>query len=72
VLTTHGGGLCSRGHAFLAESSCYRAQDYDYSHKDPRPSACTEVTAVAHPIEGDGLEHNQQVTPNTGDCLPLY
>jgi hypothetical protein len=26
-----------------------------------------ELTAIAHPIEGDGLEHNQ-VTPNTGDC----
>jgi hypothetical protein len=50
------GGLCSHGHAFVLS---HRAQDYDYSHKDPRPSDCTEVTAIAHPIEGDGLEHNQ-------------
>ena len=49
----------------------HRAQDCDYSHKDPsRPSDCTEVTAVVHPIEGDELEHNQ--VTNTGDCLPLY
>ena len=40
----------------------HRAQDYDYSHKDPSPSDCTEVMAVVHPIEGGELEHNQ-VTP---------
>jgi hypothetical protein len=47
----------------------HRAQDYDYSHKDPIPSDCTEVAAVAHPIKGAGLEHNQ-VTPGTGRRLP--
>jgi hypothetical protein len=47
-------GLCSRGHAFVLS---HRAQDYDYSHEDPRPSDSTEVTAIAHPIEGDGLGH---------------
>ena len=46
----------ARGHAFVLS---HRAQDYDYSHKDPRPSDCTEVTAIAHPIEGDGLGHYQ-------------
>ena len=28
------------GHAFVLS---HRAQDYDYSHKDPSPSDCTEV-----------------------------
>ena len=59
MLTT---ALRSRGHAFVLS---HRAQDYDYSHNDPSPSDCTEVAAVVHPIEGDGLEHNQ-VTPEHG------
>jgi hypothetical protein len=42
----------------------HRAQDCDYSHEDPsRPSDCTEVTAVVHPIEGDGLEHKHRSFP---------
>ena len=60
MLTT--AGFASRGHVFVLS---HRAQDYDYSHKDPSPSDCTEVMAVVHPIEGDGLDHNQ-VTPEHG------
>jgi hypothetical protein len=48
-----------------------RHQQPQQQQQEARPSDCTELTAIAHPIEGGGLEHSQ-VTPNTGDCLPLY
>jgi hypothetical protein len=41
-----------------------------FAGRRSRPSDCTEVTAVVHPIEGGELEHNQ--VTNTGDCIPLY